>query len=242
MYEIKNRIACSHCDAGGRLRLTSAIDFMQDCSQLWLESEPLLEQFFRDQNTAQFLVSRQLDALRYPLYGERLSIRTSVYECRGFYGFRNTVLYDEKDLPCMESYTVGAFVNLQTGRLTRLPKEVIASVLIEPRYDMEYLDKKIEWYPENAEKTFPAVPVTGADIDFNRHMNNAKYVQAALTCLPEERPVKRLRVEYISPAKRGDCLIPKVSKIDEARYRIALDSENGKPFTVVEFTYGDIKV
>lgn len=239
MYEINNRIACSHCDADGRLKLTSAIDFMQDCSQLWLESEPLLEQFFRVQNTAQFLVSRQLDVLRYPAYGERLTARTSVYECRGFYGFRNTVLYGENNLPCMESYSVGAFVNLLTGRLTRLPKEIIASVTIEPRHEMEYLDKKIDWLPENAEQTFPSIPVAAADIDFNRHMNNAKYVQAALAFLPEH-PVKRLRVEYITPAKRGDLMIPKLSRLDEAKYCIALDSENGKPYTVMEFTYGDL--
>lgn len=240
MYEMKNRVACSHCDANGFLKLTSAIDFMQDCSQLWLESEPLLEAFFKERNTAQFLVSRQLDILRYPRYGQRLSARTSVYECRGFYGFRNTVLYDEEERPCMESYSVGAFVNLETGRLTRLPKEVIASVCIEPRHEMEYLDKKIDWQPENAEKTFPPVPVVYTDIDFNRHMNNAKYVQAALAYLPAGRPVKRLRIEYVTPAKLGDRLIPKLSDIDGTRRCIALDSENGKPYTVMEFTYDQI--
>lgn len=237
MYEMKSRIACSHCDADGRLKLTSAIDFMQDCSQLWLESEPLLEQFFKDRNTAQFLVSRQLDVRRFPIYGEQLTARTWVYECRGFYGFRNTVLYDADDRPCMESYTVGAFVHLETGRLTRLPKEVIASVTIEPRHEMEYLDKKIDWQPVNASETFSPIPVSAADIDFNRHMNNAKYIQAALAFLPEELPVKRLRVEYITPAKRGDRMIPKLSKIDDARYCIALDSDGGKPYTVMEFTY-----
>ena len=58
------------------------------------------------------------------------------------------------------------------------------------------------------------VRVQRADIDYNRHMNNANYVRIAMELLPENFKVKGLRVEYRVAAKLDDVLSPAVYRID----------------------------
>ena len=45
----------------------------------------------------------------------------------------------------------------------------------------------------------------GGDIDLNRHMNNARYVETAQEYLPYDFVVRRLRVEYKAPANAATC-------------------------------------
>jgi hypothetical protein len=84
------------------------------------------------------------------------------------------VIYGEDGLPCVTSWSTGAFVVMKTGKPARLPAEICGAVTIDPKVDMEYQSKKIR--PE------ANLPVAGTlpPVRVNRHMNNARYVQIAL--------------------------------------------------------------
>ena len=56
------------------------------------------------------------------------------------------------------------------------------------------------------------VKVMRADIDYNKHLNNANYVRMAMELLPEDFEIKGLRVEYRVAAKLGDMLVPTIYK------------------------------
>jgi acyl-ACP thioesterase len=207
---------------------------MQDCSQMWLESEPAVGRYFRESGIIQILVSRQADVLRMPSYGERLSVRTGVYECRGFFGYRNTMIYDEAGGLCLASWSTGAFINPGEGKPQKLPEEITGGLVLDPKADMEYLGKKILMPQAGAACPGP-VPVRRSDIDFNRHVNNARYVQLAYEFVPEGFEAGRLRVEYKLPAKPGDTMYPQhLTQGDQVFVRVA-DGE-GAPYALVEFT------
>jgi acyl-ACP thioesterase len=110
---------------------------------------------------------------------------------------------------------------------------------MDPKAGMEYLGKKIV-LPQTERTSLPPVPVRRNDIDFNRHMNNARYVQIACEYLPEDFTVQRLRVEYKTPAKAGDILYPQTAYSGETdrprQIFISLAGEEEKLFTVMEFT------
>lgn len=40
MYSIDNIVTTSTCDRDGKLKLFSAFQMMQDCSEMWTDSEP----------------------------------------------------------------------------------------------------------------------------------------------------------------------------------------------------------
>jgi len=235
LYTIHRRVGASSTDENGALKLGAALDLIQDCSYHWMESEPVFLRFLEENNAAMVLVSRQADFMRLPRYGERLMVSTFIFECHSFLGRRNTVICDETNRPCVLTWSVGAFINRETGKMTRLTPEVMNAVTMDPKADMEYLDMRIA-LPDAAWRRFDPVPVRRGDIDLNRHMNNARYVETALEYLPDDFAVRRLRVEYKAPAKRGALLYPRTAAASDGRYFILLTNEDGQPYTIMEFS------
>ena len=214
MYSLKYKVTTSCCDSEGRLKLYSALQMMQDCSEMWIESEPEVKRCFAEQNMAQLLASRQVEVSRVPRYKEELTVTTSVYEVKPMFGFRNTFIYDAEGKPCYRTWSMGAFVDKGTGRLKRVDAATVAAVRIEPQQEMDYRDRRI-MLPKDGGEVLEPVRVLRADIDYNRHMNNANYVRVAMELLPEYFVVNGLRVEYRVAAKPGDKLVPTIYKHDD---------------------------
>ena len=59
MFSLKYKVTTSTCDPDGRLKLYSALQMMQDCSEMWIDTEPQVKRYFGEQNMAQLLASRQ---------------------------------------------------------------------------------------------------------------------------------------------------------------------------------------
>ena len=232
MYSLNYKVTTSSCDCNGKLKIFSALQMMQDCSEMWIESEPTVKKFFNDQNMAQLLATRQVDIVRLPLFKEDLTVTTSVYEVKPMFGFRNTFIRDAKGEPCLKTWSMGAFVDLSTGRLKRIDEATIASIAIDDKQEMSYRDRRII-LPHEGGVTLDPVRVMRADIDYNRHMNNAHYVRIAMELLPEDFEVKGMRMEYRAPAKLGDMLTPTIfNQGDTITVSLDIDSETS---AIIEF-------
>ena len=209
MYSLKYKVTTSTCDSEGRLKLYSALQMMQDCSEMWIDSEPGVKQYFAEQNMAQLLATRQVEIVRTPEYKEELTVTSTVYGMKPMFGFRNTFIYDAEGRPCYKTWSMGAFVDRQTGKLKRVDDATIASMTLEPQLEMNYKDRRVI-LPKIGGQLLDPIKVLRADIDYNKHMNNANYVRVAMELLPEDFTVRGLRVEYRVAAKLGDVLLPTV--------------------------------
>ena len=233
MYSLKYKVTTSTCDSEGRLKLYSALQMMQDCSEMWIDSEPGVKQYFAQQNMAQLLATRQVEIVRTPEYKEELTVTSTVYGMKPMFGFRNTFIYDAEGRPCYKTWSMGAFVDRQTGKLKRVDEATIASMTLEPQLEMNYKDRRI-MLPKTDGQPLEPVKVLRADIDYNRHMNNANYVRVAMELLPEDFTMRGLRVEYRVAAKLGDVLIPTLYQVEGG---IILSLSIGDDVSaIVEFT------
>ena len=233
MYSLKYKVTTSTCDSDGRLKLYPALQMMQDCSEMWIDSEPGVKQYFTEQNMAQLLAFRQVEIIRVPNYKEELTVTTSVYGMKPMFGFRNTFIRDAAGQPCYKTWSMGAFVDLANGKLKRVDDATIASMTLEPQLEMTYRDRRII-LPKEEGQTLEPIKVLRADIDYNKHMNNANYVRMAMELLPDDFVVKGLRVEYRVAAKLGDMLIPTIYRI-EGSVVVAL-KVGGEAAAIIEFT------
>ncbi|MBQ9655876.1 MAG: hypothetical protein IJV38_07615 [Prevotella sp.] len=233
MYSLNYKVTTSTCDSEGRLKLYSALQMMQDCSEMWIDSEPGVKRYFTEQNMAQLLASRQVEVVRVPEYKETLTVTTSVYGMKPMFGFRNTFIYDAEGKPCYRTWSMGAFVDKSTGRLKRVDDATMASMRLEPQLQMNYRDRRIV-LPKEGGVVLEPVRVLRADIDYNRHMNNANYVRMAMELLPDGFEVGNLRVEYRVAAKLGDMLTPVVFQ-SEGVCTVAL-SVGTEVCAIMEFT------
>ena len=233
MYSLRYKVTTSTCDSEGRLKLYSALQMMQDCSEMWIDSVPVVKQYFADQNMAQLLATRQVEVVRVPRYKEELTVTTSVYDVKPMFGFRNTFICDADGRPCYKTWSMGAFVDKAAVKLKRVDDATIASMAMEPQREMNYRDRRI-MLPKEGGDVLEPVRVLRADIDYNRHMNNANYVRVAMELLPEGFEVRGLRVEYRVAAKLGDVLVPTLYRIDGGLI-VALSVGN-ETSAIIEFT------
>ena len=257
MYSLTYKVTTSTCDSEGKLKLYSALQMMQDCSEMWIDSEPEVKNYFFQQNMAQLLATRQVEVIRVPDYKEELTVTTSVYGMKPMFGFRNTFIYDAQGNPCYKTWSMGAFVDKVAGKLKRVDDATIQSMKLEPQLEMNYKDRRIilpkgrssESHPSLLEdgqvateldkvktdgEVLEPIKVLRADIDYNKHLNNANYVRMAMELLPEDFVVSGLRVEYRVAAKLGDSLTPTIYKTaDGIIVSLSIGSEVS---AIIEFT------
>ena len=201
MYSLTYKVTTSTCDSEGKLKLYSALQMMQDCSEMWIDSEPEVKNYFLQQNMAQLLATRQVEIIRVPDYKEELTVTTSVY------------VYDAQGKPCYKTWSMGAFVDKAAGKLKRVDDTTIQSMTLEPQLEMSYKDRRII-LPKDGGEVLEPIKVLRADIDYNKHLNNANYVRMAMELLPENFVVNGLRVEYRVAAKLGEMLVPTIYRHD----------------------------
>ena len=201
---------------------------------MWIDSEPAVRDYFQEQNMTQLLASRQVQVVRVPSFKETLTVTTSVYEVKSMFGFRNTFIYDAQGRPCYKTWSMGAFVDKTTGHLKRADEQLMSTLTLEPRLEMDYRDRRIILGRADGD-AMPAVTVMRADIDYNRHMNNANYVRVAMELLPADFLVTGLRVEYRAAARCGDVLVPTVYRPEPDVVVVAL-AIGETVAAIVEFT------
>ncbi|MCR4995480.1 MAG: hypothetical protein K6A32_08955 [Bacteroidales bacterium] len=234
MYSLNYKVTTSTCESEGRLKLYSALQMMQDCSEMWTDSEPEVKAYFERHNMTQLLASRQVEVMRVPSFKETLTVTTSVYGIKPMFGFRNTFIYDADGQPCYRTWSMGAFVDKAAGKLARIDEASMASLTMEPQLEMNYKDRRIS-LPKSGGEVCEPIRVLRADIDYNRHLNNANYVRMAMELLPEEFEVKGLRVEYRVAAKLGDVLTPTLYTTDNGAIIVALNIGD-QVSAIIEFT------
>ena len=235
MYQIESKVVGSRTDTNGKLKLTGALDFLQDCSLQWMESEPSFSDFLAHKKAGMFLVFRQVNIVRLPGYGEKITTQTSIFDCKNAFGLRNTNIYDAEKRPCILSWSIGAFVNLATGKMIRLTREEMQKVKYDQKTEMEYLDRKINIPGSHHWDNMQKVVVRRNDIDLYHHMNNTKYVEIAQEYIPDDASIQQLRVEFKKPALLGDEIFPKVIHQNNQYYVDLRDREN-RQNVVIEFT------
>lgn len=233
MYSLNVQVTTSTCDSEGYLKLYSALQMMQDSSELWLDSEPEARDFFAHNNMTQLLASRQVDIVRVPRYKEKLTVTTSIYAMKPMFGFRNTFIYDAQGKVCYKTWAMGAFVDKCTGRLYPIDDHVMGTITLDEQREMNYRDRRIV-VPKTEAQVMPPIPVLRADIDYNKHLNNANYIRMAMELLPADFSVKGIRVEYKTPPRLGDLLEPVVYNSGQG-YFVTL-STHGVKNAILEFT------
>lgn len=222
MYSLNYKVTTSTCDSQGRLKLYSALQMMQDCSEMWIDSEPVVKDYFEQHNMTQLLASRQVEVLRVPRYKESLTVTTTVYGIKPMFGFRNTFIFDADGRPCYRTWSMGAFVDKSTGKLARMDQASMNSLTMTTQREMNYKDRRII-LPKDGATVLEPIRVLRADIDYNRHLNNANYIRMAMELLPEDFEVNGLRVEYRVPARLGDLLSPTLFAISEDTIIVTLN-------------------
>ncbi len=207
MFQIERTVAISDTAPGGCLRLSHALDYLLECECFQMDSEDEFSVYLRKNGFAVFLAFRQVEIVRLPAYGEHLTIRTNVYDCKNFFGFRNTTIYDDQGRICVLCAAIGAFVDRATGRPAKVPAEIIRGFHFDPALPMEYLSRKI-MLPAQEPEILAPFRVKEHQADMYGHFNSNRSFDETMDRLPKDFRFNRLRLEYKAQARPGDLVTP----------------------------------
>lgn len=232
MYTFESRIRYSETDSRGKLTMASLINYFQDSSTFQSEDLGLGVEYMREQHLVWVLSAWQIAVCRYPSLCERVTIGTRPYDMRGFVGYRNFAMLDERGGYVAKANSLWSLLNVDTGKPVAVPEEMLAGYRLGERLDMEYAPRKIG-FPEGGEAREP-VTVRKHHLDTNHHVNNQQFISMAMDCLPEDFEVGQVRAEYKKQAFLGDVLVPRVAG-ERDRIMVSLEDAQGKSFAVTEF-------
>ena len=236
MFQIERTVAISDTAPGGLLRLSHALDYLLECECFQMDSEDEFSVYLRNNGIAVFLAFRQVEIVRLPAYGEHLTIRTNVYDCKNFFGFRNTTIYDDGGRICVLCAAIGAFVNRASGRPAKIPGEIIRGFHFDPPLPMEYLSRKIALPPQEPETLAP-FRVKEHQADMFGHFNSNRSFDETMEYLPADFRFNRLRLEYKAQARPGDPISPALYRGVPAPDGLTFTLSNGSGVcTVFEFS------
>lgn len=236
MYSYKSRIRYSEVDSEGKITLRAILDYLQDCTIFQSEDRKVGIEYLKEIKMAWVLNYWQIDIFSYPKIGEYIEICTLPYDFKIFTGYRNFFIRNDKGEIIVKANSIWTLIDLEKNKPAKMPPEMLKAYVVEPKIDMEYLDRKIGNLSGKEIKLEPIV-VKKHHIDTNHHVNNAEYVSIGMNYLDEDSGIRRLRVEYKGQARLGDEMIPYISK-DENSTKVSLQNEDGQIYANILFDKG----
>lgn len=232
MFTIEEKIRYSETAHTGLLNLYGIVNHFQDCCTMHSESIGYSVERHWKEGTAWILNSWQIVVERYPKGHEEILVTTWPTGFERFIGTRNFTMKTKDGELLAYANSIWSLMDTKKMRPTRPDAEMIAAYGMEAPLDMEYAPRKIK-VPEEWQE-MEAFPVRRSFIDTNGHMNNGKYVEAALEYVEDPEKIRQMRVEYRASAMQGDVIYPKISAEGDKFY-VNLCSEEGRTFAAVEF-------
>ena len=238
MYTWDSRVRFSEIGEDKRLTLDGILNYFQDSSTFHSEDIGNGMDVVENLKRVWVLSSWQIVVNEYPKIGDRIKLGTWPYDFNRFLGGRNFIMYGEDGRVLAYANSLWTYLNSENGRPARVDDRILELYKLEPKYDMEYADRKIA-LPEEMESQKP-LTIEVYHLDTNHHVNNGQYVKMAGAYLPQDFEIAQMRAEYKKSALLGDVICPKVAE-EENKVIVSLEDEAGNPFTVVEFLKREAK-
>ena len=232
MYTWDSRVRFSEIGEDKKLTLDGILNYFQDSSTFHSEDIGNGMEVVEGLKRVWVLSSWQIVVNEYPKIGEHIKLGTWPYDFNRFFGGRNFIMYGDDGRVLAYANSLWTYLNSENGRPARVDDRILELYELEPKYDMEYADRKIA-LPQVMEpqKSFP---VEVYHLDTNHHVNNGQYVKMAGLYLPKDFEIAQMRAEYKKSAVLGDLICPAVCEENE-KVVVSLNDEAGNAFAVVEF-------
>ena len=232
MYTLEGRVRYSEVDFHKRMTIPALINYLQDCCTFQGEDAGIGLDFLQEKKRAWFINSWQIEILDMPLMADAVKVHTWAYEFKGFYGFRNFLVEDAQGHIYAKVNSIWIFMDMDTLRPTRVDKEIGEAYGKDPQLDGEWPARKISLLPNLCVQE--TIEVQKNLLDTNQHVNNEKYIELAIGCLPEGYEVKHIRVEYRSAAVLRDTIVMKTAQ-QENDFQVVMCDEEDNVYAIVEF-------
>lgn len=168
-------------DMWGYLKPTVILNICQEVAYMHSTQMGFGYERLQELNAAWVLSRVKVEVERLPVWHEKIRVRTWHKRQSGLFALRDYIFFDAEDKPIIKVTTSWLIINLATRRISRVDRILPADDAYNlTAYDHDAIVDEAERVelPEQgvacAEHT-----VVYSDVDINRHVNNAKYLEWA---------------------------------------------------------------
>lgn len=208
MYEVKERVRYSETDEEGILRLGVLTDFFQDCAYFELVDNGRELPLLLRHHLGWFVFFWQIEIASMPVLGDSIAIGTSLHNTNGMVEQRNFYLKNSQNETIVKANSFWSLYDLQGKTIVKIPSEIVDHRDVHTPLDMSYagrrirIDQRCQFHEAGRHR------VEKNQLDSNHHLNNAKFIQMALSDLDVRNDiVNRVLIEYKHQAFVGDTVI-----------------------------------
>lgn len=167
-----------------RVLLTSLMNYFNDIVTEQSDNVGISIDFMRENGIAWIIYKWDIDIGRYPVYGERIKVRTEPYSFRKFYAYRKFEIEDGDGNIIVSAKTVWFLIDTSRRKPLKVTENMYDAFGISPDKSDALETRKITAPAEAG--TVKEFSVRYSDIDTNRHVNNVNYAAWVLETVPVE--------------------------------------------------------
>ncbi|NMM62088.1 acyl-ACP thioesterase [Clostridium sp. P21] len=226
-------------DCNKKLLLTSLMNYLQDACTKQSEDIGIGIDYMSNKGIGWVLYKWNIHIYKYPLYGEKVKVKTIPQAFRKFYAYRSFKVLDSNENIIAEANSVWFLINTRKRKAMTVTEDMYEAFGLE-KEDNKPLDiKKIGKQERvDSEKIFN---VRYSDIDTNKHVNNVKYVDWAVETVPldivSDYSITYINIAYKKEITYGDK-IKVLTQIDNKENSFAclhkIVDEQNKELALVE--------
>ena len=230
LWDATLKIRAFDVDANNRLKVSTIFDYFQDAASNHAEelkvgyTELIPKGFFW------VLSWVRLEIISYPKFMEDVKIQTWGKKQYKLYSMRHFFMMDIHDNVLCKATTAWLFLDAKSLRPKIMPQLFPDVIFLEEKSAVDELPDKFQNIP-HTEIIF-SKKINYSDIDLNKHVNNAKYVEFLNDCYDDEyhnsHHLKALIASFLSEAKFGDTLQISKGIKDKTHFIIAKNSNTNK--------------
>ncbi len=157
-----------------------------------------------------FVIEREMTSTQY------LNVKTWPHKSGRFDAQRDFFIMDENNEVCVRGSSLWCLYDLKTNRIAPMSN----AVFVGEFNDESSFPSKLEKIRIEDDDTFEVClehKVTPSDLDWNHHMNNARYSELVYDAMnsSEDEIIYSMEIDYLSQAREGEVIEVKKSRHDK---------------------------
>lgn len=223
-YDKEYEIHYYEVDYRRKASITSIVDFLGDIATRQSEELGVGIDYLKEHGLGWVLYKWNIDIDKYPMYGEKIIIRTCPCSMKKFYAYRTFEIRSCQGELLGKAESIWFLINTERRRPIRVSEDMFKFYGLTIQDDQPIEIEDIQ-RPSN-DGIMKEFTVRYSDIDTNRHVNNEKYIAWSIETVPMDLvlnyTMKNLKVTYEKETTYGETIMVITEVVDDGDNRITL--------------------
>jgi len=222
VFSIDSIITSTDTDMYRRQKPSSMFGVFQDIAAAHARNLGADVRWLREEmDLAWILMRTRVEIDKYPMLGQEIVVETWPQDPRALYE-RDYVMKDTDGNTLVRAVSTWIIMNLSTREIKR--DKFLDYFGIETKKERAIMGGVGRLKPMPGVENILEKEIRFSDIDYNLHLNNAKYVDIIMDTFPYDVYVKNeleaIEVHYINEIGPGETLCIRMLKVDDYKYYI----------------------